>query len=141
MASLFSEIIAGHIPGRFIWKDPEVMAFLTIAPLAEGHALVVPRQEVDRWTDADPELMRRLITVAQSIGAVQLEVFGGARAGLVIAGYEVNHVHLHVWPSQSMADFNFEQAEQNPDPGLLDAAAKRLRERLRARGHGEFVPT
>ena len=51
MASVFSKIIAGELPGRFVWQDPEVVAFLTIAPVAQGHTLVVPRAEVDRWTD------------------------------------------------------------------------------------------
>ncbi len=116
------------------------MAFLTIGPLTEGHTLVVPRQEVDRWTDVPAELLTQLTTVAQTIGRAQVEAFGSARAGLTIVGFEVEHLHLHVWPVNSMADFDFGQVDHHPDPAKMDANAERLRVALRAAGHGEFVP-
>jgi diadenosine tetraphosphate (Ap4A) HIT family hydrolase len=117
-----------------------VGAFLTTGPLADGHTLVVPTEEVDRWTDASPETLAKVMEVARRIGAVQVEVFDAARAGLIVAGYEINHLHVHVWPSRSMAEFNFATADQNPDPDVLDANAEKLREGLRAAGYGEFVP-
>ena len=70
MSTLFTKIINGEIPGRFVWKDEEVVAFLTIAPLTQGHTLVVPREEVDSWTHASPELLAKVMDVAQSIGKV-----------------------------------------------------------------------
>lgn len=140
MSTLFTKIINGDIPGRFVWKDPEVVAFLTIGPLTDGHTLVVPRQEVDRWTDADPELLTRLMLVSQAIGAAQIEAFGSARAGLSVVGFEVEHLHVHVWPTNSMADFDFGTADHNPDPAVLDANAEKLRVALRAAGQGEHVP-
>jgi diadenosine tetraphosphate (Ap4A) HIT family hydrolase len=140
MSTLFTKIINGDIPGRFVWRDEDVVAFLTVAPLAGGHTLVVPTREVDRWTDASPELLARLMEVARKIGAVQVEAFGAARAGLIVAGYEINHLHVHVWPSNTMADFDFGSAEQNPDPAQLDANAEKLREGLRAAGYTENVP-
>ena len=57
MSTLFTKIINGEIPGRFIWQDDDCVSFLTIGPLTDGHALVVPRLEVDKWTDAAPELV------------------------------------------------------------------------------------
>lgn len=107
-----------------MWQDEHCVGFLSIAPLAYGHTLVVPRAEVDRWTDADPQLMAHLSTVAHRIGKAQVEAFGSARAGLVIAGYEVPHLHLHVWPSNSMADFDFSQAMEDPDPAQMDQAGE-----------------
>ncbi|MDN5760154.1 MAG: HIT family protein, partial [Tomitella sp.] len=56
MATVFSKIIAGELPGRFVWADESVVAFLTIAPVSMGHTLVVPREEVDNWQDVDPAL-------------------------------------------------------------------------------------
>lgn len=140
MASLFSKIIAGEIPGRFVWKDPDVVAFLTIGPLTDGHTLVVPREEIDRWTDASPELLQKLTRVAQSIGQAQVEAFNSARAGLTIVGFEVEHLHLHVWPVNSMADYDFGKANNNPDPARLDTNAEQIRIALRAAGHEKFVP-
>jgi diadenosine tetraphosphate (Ap4A) HIT family hydrolase len=140
MSSVFTRIINGEIPGRFVWKEDDVVAFLSAGPLADGHTLVVPTEEVDRWTDASPELLTRVMKVAQKIGAAQVEVFGSARAGLLVAGYEVHHLHVHVWPSNSMADYDFGSVDQNPDPAQMDANAEKLRAGLRSAGHGEHVP-
>ncbi|MHA7300452.1 HIT family protein [Pseudarthrobacter sp. MDT1-22] len=140
MSTLFTKIINGEIPGRFVWREADVAAFLTTGPLADGHTLVVPTEEVDRWTDASPETLAKVMEVARRIGAVQLDVFPAERAGLIVAGYEINHLHVHVWPSRTMADFDFASADQNPDPAVLDANAETLRAGLRAAGYAEFVP-
>lgn len=140
MSTVFSKVISGELPGRFVWQDELCVGFLSIAPLAYGHTLVVPRTEVDRWTDADSELMAHLTTVAQRIGKAQVETFGSARAGLVVAGYEVPHLHLHVWPSNSLADFDFSKAMQDPDPAQMDESAEKLRVALRLMGDAEHVP-
>ena len=141
MSTLFTKILNGDIPGRFVWREDDVAAFLTTGPLADGHTLVVPAEEVDRWTDASPETLARVMEVARRIGAVQVDIFGSRRAGLIVAGDEINHLHVHVWPSNSMADFDFASADQNPDPDVLDANADKLREGLRDAGYGEFVPS
>jgi histidine triad (HIT) family protein len=140
MSTLFTRILNGEIPGRFVWREDDVSAFLTTGPLADGHTLVVPTEEVDRWTDASPETLAKVMEVARRIGAVQVDVFGAARAGLIVAGYEINHLHVHVWPSRSMTEFNFATADQNPDPKVLDSNAEKLRQGLRDAGYGEFVP-
>ena len=140
MPTLFTKIINGEIPGRFVWKDEDVVAFLSAGPLSDGHALVVPRREVDKWTDAPADLLQKLTIVAQAIGQAQVAAFGSERAGLSIAGFEIDHLHLHVWPTNSLQDFDFGRADSNPDPARMDANADKLRAALRAAGHGEFVP-
>ena len=135
MTTIFSRIIAGELPGRFIWRDPQCVAFLSINPLQPGHTLVVPVAEVDRWTDLDAELATHLMSVAHVIGGVQQRVFQPERVGLIIAGYEIDHCHLHVVPTRTMGDFDFARAAQDPDPAELDEAAERLRAGLRADGH------
>ncbi len=140
MSTVFTKIIDGELPGRFLWKDEKCVAFLSIAPLAYGHALVVPRQEIDRWTDADGELAAHLMKVAHRIGKAQVEAFGSERAGLAIAGYEVPHTHLHVWPSNSMEDHDFRRAMDAPDQAKMDEAAEKLRVALRLMGETENVP-
>lgn len=140
MSTLFSKIIAGEIPGRFVWKDEDCVSFLTIGPITEGHVLVVPRQEVDKWTDATPELMAKLTAVSQTIGQAQLAAFGAPRAGVIVAGFEVEHLHIHVFPAYGLENFSFAAVDNNPDPALMDANAEKLRVALRDAGHGEFVP-
>jgi diadenosine tetraphosphate (Ap4A) HIT family hydrolase len=136
MPTIFSRIISGELPGRFVWRDEHCVAFLTINPIKPGHTLVVPRVEIDRWTELDPTLAAHLMTVAQAVGAAVQAAFSPARIGLVIAGFEVPHTHLHVLPVDSMADFNFAAAEGSPDPAALDDAAERIRTALRETGHG-----
>jgi len=140
LSTLFTKIINGEIPGRFLWKDQQCVSFLTIGPLTDGHALVVPRQEVDKWTDAAPELLTHLMNVAQRIGQAQVAAFGAPRAGLTIAGFEVEHLHVHVFPAYGLANFDFGTVDTSPDPAVMDASAGKLRTALREAGHGEFVP-
>lgn len=140
MSTLFTKIIDGQIPGRFVWKDETAVAFLTIGPITHGHTLVVPRAEVDHWVDAPAELMNHLMMVAGHIGRAQKQAFGSERAGLMVAGFEVPHLHVHVWPTNSLADFDLARADNDPNPATMDANAEKLRAALRADGHGALVP-
>jgi len=140
MPTLFTRIIDGEIPGRFVWRDDRAVVFLTIAPIRPGHALVVPRAEVDHWLDLDPELVAHLTQVAQLVGRAQVAAFSPARVGLIIAGLEVPHTHLHVIPIESEADLDFAKADHAADPAALDDVASRLRAALRELGQGGHVP-
>jgi len=140
MSSVFSRIISGELPGRFVWSDERVVAFLTIAPVAPGHTLVVPREEVDRWTDLEPALLARVNEVAQAVGRAVVEGFGAERAGYLIAGFEVPHTHVHVFPADDMSGFDLSRADPDAPAEQMDAAAETLRRALRAAGHGEHVP-
>ena len=140
MSTLFTRIISGEIPGRFVWKDSDVVAFLTIAPITPGHTLVVPREEVDSWTHASPELLGKVMDVAQKIGKVQEDLYDAKRVGVLMEGFEVDHLHVHVWPAYSMADFEVHNVDHNPDPAVMDATAVKLRAALRSAGHAGFVP-
>jgi len=137
MATVFTRIIDGELPGRFVWRDDRCVAFLSINPLAPGHTLVVPRAEIDHWLDLDPALATHCFEVARGIGAAQMDAFSPPRVGLLIAGFEVPHTHLHVVPTRSMADLEFANADPSPAAEALDAAAKKLRGALAARGHRE----
>ena len=140
MATLFTRIIDGDIPGRFVWRDDRAVAFLTIAPMTPGHTLVVPLAEVDHWLDLDSDLAAHLMLVAQTIGQAQDAAFEPARVGMMIAGLEIPHCHLHVVPIDSEGDLSFAKADHDPDPAALDDAAERLRGALRALGHADRVP-
>src|SRR5699024_10757870 len=98
------------------------------------------REEIDHWLDVPEHLAQHLFTVARHIGAAQRAEFSPQRVGLLIEGYGVPHVHLHVWPSESTADFDPGNVTTDPDPTAQDEAADRLRRRLRGQGHGDQVP-
>ncbi len=140
MASIFTRIIDGEIPGRFVWRDNDAVAWLDIRPLAPGHCLVVPRAEIDRWTDLTPTLAAHCMTVAHAVGNAQLRIWPAPRVGLMIAGFEVPHAHLHVFPTAGMNSFDFANANRNPDPAGLDDDLRKLRAALRELGHGASVP-
>lgn len=140
MATVFSRIIEGELPGRFVWSDERCVAFLSIAPLQSGHTLVVPRAEIDHWTDADDDVLTHLVSVSKQIGAVQRGAFDAPRSGMVIAGFEIPHLHVHVFPAWGMTDFDFATADPAPDPDEMDAAAEMLRRALRDAGYEDRVP-
>ncbi|MGH3409825.1 MAG: HIT family protein [Streptosporangiaceae bacterium] len=124
MATLFTRIINGELPGRFVYADDLVVAFLTISPLTPGHTLVVSREEVDQWTDAGQPLLHHCLDVAGRIGNAAKQAFDAPRAGLVIAGLEIPHLHVHVFPVWSLEDFDFSRARPASDEELDQAAAR-----------------
>lgn len=125
-------IINGDLPARFVWKDDRCVAFLSINPMAPGHTLVVPRVEVDHWIDLDPDLTDHLMGVCQKIGVALDLGFKPKKVGLMIAGLEVPHAHIHVIPMEGMHDLDADRADLAPNPDDLDAAADRVRAALRA---------
>jgi len=130
MPTVFTRIIDGEIPGTFVWKDDQCVAFLSINPVHPGHTLVVPRAEVDEWTDLEPDLAAHLMTVAQTIGQAVKQAFSPVRVGLLIAGLEVPHAHLHVMPIHSgEADLHLDRAG-SASPEELAANAEKLRAAL-----------
>lgn len=139
MATIYTRIIQGELPGRFVWRDDEVVAFLTINPITHGHTLVVPIAEIDHWIDLPVDLAERCMTVAQAIAKAQMAAFSPLRVGLMIAGLEVPHTHLHVLPISTLGDLSFSKADPSPDPAELDRAAEAIRAALRDQGHAEVA--
>lgn len=140
MATLFTKIITGEIPGRFVWSDETCVAFLTIDPMADGHTMVVSREEIDRWTDADSATWSHLQHVSQIIGRAQQAEWDAPRVGMMLEGFEVPHLHVHLWPVYSHEDFDPRNLMKDVPDERFDEAAERLRARLRADGHEATVP-
>ncbi len=140
MASIFTRIINGEIPGRFVWSDDVCIAMIDIRPLHRGHVLVIPRAEVDHWVDLDDAVATHLMATAKIIGEAQRSVIECERIGLMIAGFEVPHTHVHVVPMSTMRDLDFANAETSPRADDLDAVANELRGALRSAGHSDHVP-
>ena len=134
MSTVFSKIIAGDIPGRIVYQDDKVAAFLTIEPVAYGHTLVVPIEEIDKWTDIPADLWAHMNEVAQKVGRVIVDKFDAQRAGYLIAGFEVPHAHIHVFPANDMSGYTLSSAMRHDetDAAKMDAAAETIREALKA---------
>ena len=126
MTTIFTRIIEGQIPGTFVYRDSLCVAFLSINPLADGHVLVVPIEEVDHWIDTSPELSAHMFSVSHRISLAISNAFPCTRVGLIIAGYEINHCHIHLIPTNTMSEMNFANAAANVERSVLEAQAEKL---------------
>lgn len=107
MSSVFSKIIAGEIPSYKIAEDDNFFAFLDIFPLQEGHVLIVPKTEVDKFFDVDDELLGKWLLFAKPIAKAIEREFPCNRCGISVVGLEVPHAHMHLIPINSGNDMNF----------------------------------
>jgi histidine triad (HIT) family protein len=107
MASIFTRIINREIPGQIVAEDAHYIAFLDINPLVKGHTLVVPKKEVDYIFDVDTETLSGLHLFAQKVAVALKKVIPCERVGVVVAGLEVPHAHVHLIPFRTMDDMNF----------------------------------
>lgn len=140
MATLFTKIINGEIPGQIVWQDEVCVAFLDIEPLTPGHALVVPRAEIDHWLDLPAPTLAHVTDVAALIGRAQQAAFSPRRIGVIVQGFEVPHAHVHVFPAHGAGDFELSRRASR-EPELLAEDADRLRAALVEQGGSEHVPT
>lgn len=130
MATIFTKIINGEIPGTFVHQDEKCVAFLDVAPMTEGHVIVVPREEISHWINADQDLLDHLMAVARNIGRAQKEALDCDRIGLMVVGYEVPHLHIHVLATNSMDDFDISDRAPMQTPEQLEGPAEKIRQAL-----------
>ncbi|MDR0782128.1 MAG: HIT family protein [Pseudomonadales bacterium] len=139
MASIFTRILAGELPGHFVWKDAQCFAIMTIQPIRQGHVILIPNEEVNHWDDVKPATAAHLMQVAQHIAKGIKAVIPCKRVGVSVIGLEVPHMHIHLMPIDTMADLDFTFAKPAATPDLAATAAQ-IREALVARGHAEANP-
>ena len=140
MTTVFTRIIDGELPGRFVWRDARVVAFIPIALLAPGHTLVVPIEPVDHWIDVDPDLNAHVWSVAQTIAKALDGIYRPSKVGVLVVGEEVPHTHVHLVPFHELSQLNFANQDLSPDPAALDEQMATLRAALRDDGHRASVP-
>jgi histidine triad (HIT) family protein len=138
MASVFTMIMEGKIPGNFIWKDDKAVAILTIQPIRQGHVLVIPREEIDQWSDLPLDLAAHLMQVSHKIANALKIAYPATRVGLMIAGLEVPHTHVHLVPMDSMDDLSFAFAK-NAEGHELKQTAEKIRGVLQGQGFAEAL--
>jgi len=122
MASIFTRIIEGEIPCYKVAENEKFFAFLDIRPLAAGHTLVVPKQEIDYIFDIDDATLAEMMIYAKRIAVAMKEVIECKRIGVAVLGLEVPHAHIHLVPMKSEGDITF----TNPRVSLTDDEFKRL---------------
>lgn len=134
MASIFTKIINGELPGHFVWKDEVCFAIMTIQPIRAGHVIVIPNAEINHWDDVPPLTAAHLMQVGQHIAkAIKANVVC-KRVGVMVVGIEVPHTHIHLMPIDSIADMDFNKAKPMPQDELA-AMAMKLRSSLLVAGH------
>ena len=130
MTTIFTRIIQGEIPGTFVYKDEACVAFMSINPMADGHVLVVPRDEVDHWVDLSPYIASHLFEVSHRISRALSIAFPCEKVGLIIAGYEVNHCHIHLIPTTNIGQLSFANAATSVARSTLEAHAEKITKAL-----------
>ena len=129
MPSIFSRIIAGEIPCHKVAEDERCLAFLDIRPIVFGHTLVIPKTEIDYYFDLDDAYMAHLNVFAKKVAHVLRQEVECLRIGVMIAGLEVPHAHIHLIPMNSISDLSFTQPRPHiPDDELADLAARLRRD-------------
>lgn len=126
MTTIFTRIIKGEIPGTFVHRDDMCVAFMTINPITDGHLLVVPVEEIDQWTDLPADLAAHLFNVSGRLGRALKTAFACERVGMIIAGFEVDHCHIHLIPTMTMSDLSFANAATHVDRSQLEDHAARI---------------
>jgi diadenosine tetraphosphate (Ap4A) HIT family hydrolase len=126
MSTIFTMILTGDIPGPFVHRDDRCVAFMSINPMAPGHTLVVPIDEIDHWIDASSELSSHLFDVSRRIAKAQERAFGCEKVGLMIAGYEVPHAHIHLVPTNEMSELSFANAATHVERSDLEGWAAQI---------------
>jgi len=134
MASIFTKILAGELPGHFVWKDDLCFAIMTIQPIRAGHLIVIPNAEVNHWDDVPPATAAHLMQVSQTLAKAIKAVIPCKRVGMTIIGLEVPHTHIHLIPIDSMADLDFKHAKPAGAEELA-ATAARIAGALREQSH------
>lgn len=129
MPTIFSRIIAGEIPCYKVAEDDQCLAFLDIRPVVFGHTLVIPKQEIDYLFDMDDAYLTHLNLFAKRVAKVLREEVPCIRIGLMVAGLEVPHAHIHLIPMNAISELSF----TNPRPEFPQEEMKALAERLFSR--------
>ncbi|MBO5216189.1 MAG: HIT family protein [Alistipes sp.] len=127
MASIFSKIVAGEIPSYKIAESDKYYAFLDINPLAAGHTLVIPKQEVDYFYDLDDDMLSGMIIFAKEIAQKMKAVTGCKKVATVVLGLEVAHAHIHLIPMNNESDVDFRREKLKLTPEEFQEIASKLK--------------
>ena len=129
--TIFSKIIAGEIPSYKIAENDKFFAFLDIFPLVEGHVLIVPKTEVDKFFDVPDEYLAEILLFAKPIAKAIESAIPCNRCGISVVGLEVPHAHLHLMPINTADDLNFTRGKLKLSPDQLKAIQEKIVAKLK----------
>ena len=124
--SIFTKIIRGELPSYKIAENEKFFAFLDINPLVEGHTLVIPKKETDKFFDLSEEELSEILVFARPSAAAIEKAFKCNRCGISVVGIEVPHAHMHMVPLNNANDLNFTRKKLSPTPEELKAAQEKI---------------
>ncbi len=126
MASIFTKIIKGELPSYKIAEDDKCYAFLDISPLAEGHTLIIPKQELDYIFDIDDDLYTHLHLFAKKVAKAIKQVIPCEKVGMAVIGLDVRHAHIHLVPLKAVGDLNFAKEKLSLPAEQMKAIAEQI---------------
>ncbi len=124
MPTLFTRIINGEIPCHKICEDERFLAFLDIRPINPGHTLVIPKKEIEYFFDLDDIMLGEIMVYAKKVAHAIKKTVECRRVGVMVAGIEVPHAHVHLVPIESVGDLNFAKAKPGDNKELAKMAEK-----------------
>lgn len=124
MASIFTRIINGEIPCHTLAEDDRYLAFLDVRPACRGHALVIPKQEIDNVFDLPDDLLAGLLVFAKPVARAIRKVIPCKKVGVMVVGIEVPHAHVHLMPINAVAEMSFANAKPAEHASLAPLAAE-----------------
>ncbi|MBN1112185.1 MAG: HIT family protein [Bacteroidales bacterium] len=130
MASIFTKIVNKEIPSYKIAENDKFYAFLDIFPLAKGHTLVIPKEEVDYLFDIDDTVLAEMMVFAKKVAKALEQTIDCKRVGVAVLGLEVPHAHIHLVPLNSEADINFSNPKKTFTPEEFEEIAERISQKI-----------
>lgn len=127
--SIFTKIRLGEVPGEIIYQDETVFVIMTIAPHNPGHCLVIPVEEIADFEELPDLLFQRIMKVAKHLARIEKKLYGSPKVALAVAGMEVDHTHIHIFPLYQETDMN-PAAAQHPPAAEISTEADKLRSAL-----------
>lgn len=127
MATIFSKIIAGEIPCYKVAENDKFLAFLDILPVAKGHCLVIPKEEIDYYFDMDNDAIAEINQFAKEVALKIKKVVPCLKIGVAVIGLEVPHAHIHLIPMNSIGDINFQKERVKMTPDEFSKLAEEIK--------------
>src|SRR5574344_2379669 len=129
-SSIFSKIVAGEIPSYKVAEDEHFYAFLDIAPLAQGHTLVIPKKEIDYIFDMEDSELGAMVCFAKKIAKAIKKAYPCRKVGMAVIGLDVNHAHIHLVPLENVGDLDFKRPKLTLSNEQMQQIADNIKKEL-----------